>query len=395
MLTIASLTPSLTGVIALLLSFYAALAMARDRHSRWFYPVLLAVHAAASFFAYAGYSLGREGDAINYYGSGRFAFATGTRFISFVVGWIRYAADASFLDMFLVFQFFSYIGIILLHQAAAKLARDGFAVRVGILSAILLLPGFHYWTGSIGKDSLALLAYGLIAAALARERPHLALMVSGLVFYSMFRIEVVMFIVTAMALGFLPLFGRSPEPMKQIGLCAGVGALLLLPLAFHGAGGRVEGGAKVGVEEVTALLDGLHNQDAEGTTGYKASSLTPPERVFTYLFRPFFFDGGGFLGFVASIENLFLLVIFGYLCRNFSLLWRLCLASPVIRFHAIFILIFVSITSYTNYNIGLALRHKVMIYPALVLLLTAVVAYRNRLRRERRAALFANLRAEE
>ena len=46
------------------------------------------------------------------------------------------------------------------------------------------------------------------------------------------------------------------------------------------------------------------------------SSYSYPLKIFTFLFRPLFFDANGVLGLVASLENLFLLVFFVKILRN-------------------------------------------------------------------------------
>jgi hypothetical protein len=46
------------------------------------------------------------------------------------------------------------------------------------------------------------------------------------------------------------------------------------------------------------------------------TSYPYPLKVFTFLFRPLFFDASGLLGLVASLENLFLLFFFIKILRN-------------------------------------------------------------------------------
>jgi hypothetical protein len=57
--------------------------------------------------------------------------------------------------------------------------------------------------------------------------------------------------------------------------------------------------------------------DKKGTTSAVDTTSYPyPLKIFTFLFRPLFFDANGILGIVASLENLFLLLFFIKIIRN-------------------------------------------------------------------------------
>jgi hypothetical protein len=70
----------------------------------------------------------------------------------------------------------------------------------------------------------------------------------------------------------------------------------------------------VGVDEDTFIQEGLDmsrraKELSSATSGIDINSMSLPEQVFTFLFRPLFFDAPGFLGIIVSFENVFLLVI--------------------------------------------------------------------------------------
>ena len=378
---------SLTGVIALVVALGLTLGLARDNVTRAYYVGLLVVHLLGALGFYA-LTFRAPTDAHLYYAQSEWlrSFGIGTPFVSFLLGWVREFTDLTFLDSFLVFHIPGLVGIILLHRAAVRLAEQEFGTSVLILGVILLMPGLHLWTASVGKDSLVILAYGLISLALLRKDVDLVLLSCGLLLYFFVRPHIAFEIVAAMMLAFLPLFGHSPRRMQMIGVGSAVMFMLLLPYVFLFVG--IDGN---GTEGVRDFVENRQNRAFRGSTSFDLSTMNPAERFVTVMFRPLFFDARGIFGLVASIENLFLLTIFGYLAWNVRLIWRLMTRSAMLRFHVFFLIIFVAIFSQTTGNLGLALRHKIMIIPALFLILVTVIAYHNRRRQDRRAALKSDL----
>ena len=108
-----------------------------------------------------------------------------------------------------------------------------------------------------------------------------------------------------------------------------------------------------------------------GGTAVDLSSMNIFERLFTYMFRPFFIDANGLFGLVSSVDNLILFLIF-----TFPFL-KLVIASKVKKLDFapknIFFLVYTSLTwfflSTSTSNLGLALRHKLMFLPCLIILI--------------------------
>ena len=88
-------------------------------------------------------------------------------------------------------------------------------------------------------------------------------------------------------------------------------------------------------------------------------SYSWPARVFTYLFRPFFFDARDLMSLVISIENLLYVVIFLTGLRAFK--WRYFRLFPVWMKAGFFIFILtVVVFSNTLSNLGIVVRMKNM-----------------------------------
>ncbi|MBY8974410.1 hypothetical protein KHP62_01240 [Rhodobacteraceae bacterium NNCM2] len=371
---------TIAGIVAITLALAAALAMAPDGRVRAYYFLLFAVHLAAAF-AFWAITLTVRSDPHLYYRHAEWThdIGLGTAFISYLTGLLRRGLDISYLDGFLFFQIPGLIGIILLHKAATRLAAEEFGTRVAMLVLVLLMPGLQFWTASIGKDSLAILGYGLIALALTYRPLQWLPLAAGVLIYFMIRPHIAFILVLSMALAFLPVFGRSSPRAIIAGTGAVLAFMLMLPFIFYFVG--IE---EAGVAGVTDFISRRQALGFRGGSGFDLSELTAVERIFTIWFRPLFFDADGANAIVASVENLFLIGVFAFLIYNGRLLLRLFSVSEVLRFHGFFLLFFTLILSQTTGNLGLALRQKMMAVPALILIFVAVAAYLNRLREERR-----------
>ncbi|MEM1276569.1 MAG: hypothetical protein AAGH74_08585 [Pseudomonadota bacterium] len=374
---------SLVSAIALLISLALALGMARNGLTRSFYLALMCLHVLGSLAVYA-LTLRAPADAHRYYAESEWLreFALGTQFISFTLGWIREFTNLTFLDAFMLFQIPGLVGILLLHRAATHIAAEEFNTRVLLLGLLLLSPGLHMWTSSIGKDSLAIFAYGLISIAVMRREVNLLYLSLGLLIYFLIRPHIAFELVAAMMLAFLPILGQSTRRTRLLGFGAAALFVIMLPFVFGFVG--IDG---KGVDDVQTYVESRQNIAFRGGSSFDLVLLNPVERILTTLFRPFFFDAINIFGLAASVENLFLLLIFGYLAWHFQLILILMKNSAMLRFHVFFMLIFLAIFTQTVGNLGLALRQKVMMIPALFILLTMVIAYKNRRRQERREAL--------
>ncbi|MEM8698595.1 MAG: hypothetical protein AAGF44_05455 [Pseudomonadota bacterium] len=371
---------TLAGGVAVLLSLIAIWAMAGgDRRVLSYYALLGGLHLAASG-AFWVISMSGPADAVAYFRRSELSddFGIGTQFILFLLHNLREWTGASFLDCFLFFQIPGLLGLMLLHKAARAMAEEGFGTRVLLLGLLLLLPGLHFWTASIGKDSLAMLAYGLLALGLARARFDWLMIGAGVLLYFLVRPHVGFVVLLAMVLAFLPIFGSSRPSAKLVGVGAGIVGAAILPLVIGFVGLEA-----AGIDEINAFVAERQGVNQAGSTSLDLAGQSPPMRVITFLYRPFFFDAPGPLGLIVSVENLALVVLTLILLANLRVLMRLLRLSEMLRFHAFFALIMTLMLSQTLANLGLAIRQKTMVLPAFILLLVAVVAVANRRQEDR------------
>jgi hypothetical protein len=110
--------------------------------------------------------------------------------------------------------------------------------------------------------------------------------------------------------------------------------------------------------------------------GADLQDLSYPLQVFALLFRPLFIDATGILGIIASIENVLLLVLFGYLGLNWRVVYHLAKHSYFVAFGLLYSTATVLLLAAVNYNIGLGQRQKMMAIPPIILIFVFVLLYK-------------------
>jgi hypothetical protein len=127
------------------------------------------------------------------------------------------------------------------------------------------------------------------------------------------------------------------------------------------------------------VSDFLANQQEYGLredVGASIVSLPFPLRMASLLFRPFFFDAKGLMGLVASVENVIWLGIFGYLVWRFRDVYQCAVENLFVRFCLVYAGTLTILLTLVTYNIGLGLRQKMMIMPAILVVLAATLVWR-------------------
>ena len=111
-----------------------------------------------------------------------------------------------------------------------------------------------------------------------------------------------------------------------------------------------------------------------GATAVDISSYNLPTKLFTYMFRPLFFDAKGLFSILMSFENLILLLIISYpilIYLKKPKLIRIKIDSIKLFLIVYLMTLWISNASGTA-NLGLAYRHKLTILPALLFLTLSI-----------------------
>jgi hypothetical protein len=338
--------------------------------------LLLLLHVGASF-AYYQVAQTNVADAYAYYNDlfhvANHPFGLSTTFVVQLCHALKTYFGATYLDCYFIFQTAGFVGLVLLARTFFEI-EDNIRVREHRnYFGILFVPSVIYWTCAIGKDAPVFFAISLLVWGILRLRARFVQCALALAIMVLFRAHIALIAITAFAGA--ALLERQVRLTQKLGLLAiAVGGFALLV-------GPVQQSISLDVTSmgsITTFLDEKNSIYANvgGTTSIGAASY--PLRVISLLFRPFFFDAPGAGGIVASIENVGLIVAFGYLLfhrREFAHLLRRVF---FVRFIVLFAFVLLFSLTLVYYNVGLGLRERIMAFPMLACTLVAVWSFRRK-----------------
>jgi hypothetical protein len=366
------------GAVFLLLGISLSIVQSTSRRS-WLPTWLFGYHTGFAI-SYWLYSLSYNADSVAYYnGTRNFAELTpGTPFISWLTVFLRDTTGGSYFDLFMMFHLPGYLGLVKLFDMLRPFGEQ--SARLGRLATLVLfLPGLHFWTCAIGKDSLTFLGIvTFLASVHAANRLSLGA-ISGLAVCALARPHIALLLGASWGLALL--FASRVNILVRVATLVALGAAVALAAPWVAE--------YVGLEGLDAdAMDGYVESRQEMYAG-KGSSVDMvdypfPLQVFTFMFRPLFFDANGLLGIVVSAENaLYLGLALWTMPRTFMTVWGGG-ATAFMRMNLVFWGAGVSVLGATISNLGLAIRQKTMVLPSflLVVMTSLVIARRVKVRTE-------------
>ena len=312
-------------------------------------------------------SFTRTSDAFNYYHRTleniqdytSVAFSFGTKFIDSIVHFLIQILNFSYLNTFLFFSSISFLGLVLLYHI---LVQQKHISSYGAL--ILFLPGVHFWTSSLGKDSLIFLFLSLSLYALVKNkiyilgisilfifliRPHIALMlIIAIIFSFMIKAKVKLSIKIFFSFILLSfLFLVLQTVMQYVGIDS--------------------------FENIFEYISQRQQYNLEGGSSIIISEMNILEKYLTFWFRPFF-ENLNFNYIIISIENLIYLLMTLYIIKNRQyIIWNHAMLTIVL-----YILFVTFILSSTTANFGIIVRQKIMLFPMFYYIFIVVASRRKR-----------------
>jgi len=345
-------------------------------------------HFVLSYFYYL-FAQNNNADSNMYYrlaaegGNLLESFGTDTKFIVFLATFFV-KIGFSKISLFFLFGLFGFIGAIYL----IKMLDYNFRLKLfgfPMVFLILLLPGFHFWTSALGKDSIIFMSLMLFFYGLKKINKRYLLILLAFFLLAIIRPHLAMVMLIAIV---LTLFFRNPLTYDFSHIFLGfimLGlSILFLPYFLDFI--------NIDKLEMNAI-----NEKIEFYTSYGASktdnlnsyidvrSYSLPNKMFAYLFRPLFFDANSILQLLASFENLFLLVlVFKWLKSiRFKVFTWYKLLRDTDKVLFIYLLVGWAVLSAGMYNLGLASRQKYMLLPVLFILIFKNLSYTKVLKSDR------------
>jgi hypothetical protein len=367
-----------------------------------FLRLLFFYHLGLSMVYYI-YILFSPSDSRSYYADAALSndwmslYGTSTTFIKFLAFPLIHYLSFSYEATMAFFAFLGYLGFVYMYIFFKENIRfEHRFFGVNLFTLIFLLPNLHFWSGSLGKGSVIFLGIALYFFGLNQPvRRWLALLIGGLIIYHV-RPHIMLVVLVSSAIGFIFSTRGISLAVKAFFL---VGALIAFFFIYKDVL------SLVGIDEdqfITQGLDLSHRASelSKATSGVDINNYSLPMQLFTFLFRPLFFDAPGALGLVVSVENVFYLLITLKLLsfRAIRFLWtgNFIVKSAFLSFITVSIAL-----AQISGNLGLAIRQKsqVMILFMFVIIMfldkEKYSKWRLKQRRKFQATYYNNARSSE
>lgn len=304
-------------------------------------------------------------------------FGVSTTFILWINYFPSQVLGLSYITGNILYGFLGFMGIRYLFVMTSKYFPTNFTIfNIGVFPAVFYLPNMHFWSSGVGKDSLCFwgIAWFLFAVQNYKERWWQGAIALFFVYYARPHMGLAMLGGATMAI----ILGSEINRQYKF-------ALFFLTMA-----GTIYFSDQtllfLGMEDFSFESIGLlsESQIAYLNTGRVGSAVDLasypfPLRLFTYLYRPLFFDAHNIISFVSSFENLFYLYFTFFLVRNFSL--EAFRDAPVFLKTGIFMFIPVTFAFANSLsNLGITMRMKNMTLIYLILFVFYLVVYQKKIR---------------
>jgi len=286
-------------------------------------------------------------------------FGTSTTFIDFLSWPFIHLFYFNYEMMMVLFSWFGYVGFV----HAYLFFRQNIPIKIeflkiNLLNLLLFLPNMHFWTASLGKGAPIFMALMMIAYAIKDAKKRWFILVIGSLITYYIRPHVFLFVAVGIVLGYMT--GREKIAFwKKLLIYIGmIGSLILVQDTILGM---------AGLNETENLVEGFEefSEDRGGELAKSGSGVDMTNypillKLFTFWFRPLFFDAPGILGLIVSAENLIYLLLFIKILKKDFI--KFLGKSPVSVKMSITVFLLASIAmSFIMSNLGIIMRQKSMV----------------------------------
>lgn len=281
--------------------------------------------------------------------------------------------DLGFFANSMLFALIGFLGFIYFYVIAYQLIPFNSKFKgYKLFPLLFFMPNLHFWSSSIGKDTILFMCIGMFCYGLLSVFKKLPLIILALLLSYLIRPHIAFFLLISFGLAYL--FGGNVSKVKRLFfslILIGVG-IVILPTVMEFA--KIEETSLKGFQDFSenkvSLLSRKHTGSRLDTSSYPFLL-----KIFSFLFRPFFFDVRGILGIIASFENVILLILtYKVIFRN-NLIKTFKNAPFVIKGMFIFLLIGTFAFSQFLGNIGIMIRMRNMFLPGMIIFILWSLSY--------------------
>jgi len=176
--------------------------------------------------------------------------------------------------------------------------------NISIFPLLLFLPNLHFWSSGVGKDTLLFFTTMLFIYSLINVKKRVFGLVISFLISFFIRPHITLFLIVGFGLGYALDNNLKVYQKVFISLVFGIGFIFIFNsvLSFIKLDSfNSESIGEFSKSKATAL--------SVAGSGMDISSYPYPLKVFTFLYRPLFFDIHNAIAVVASFENLLLLLV--------------------------------------------------------------------------------------
>jgi hypothetical protein len=287
-------------------------------------------------------------------------FNTGTPFIDFLTWPFIRVFSFNYEMMMLLFVWFGYLGFVF----AYLFFRENITVKVKVfryfdlLTLILFFPNMHFWTASLGKGAPIFLGLMLFAYGIKKIKSRIIILLFGSILIYFIRPHVFMFVAVGTVLGYMSGKEKISFWKKSLIYVSLIGGLILVQDTILGVAG-LEGSEDL-VEEFENFSEDRSKELGKSGSGVSMSSYPLPLKLFTFWFRPLFFDAPGILGLITSVENFIYLLLFIKIIKK-DFVKFIINSNIIVKMSLVVFLLSSFAMTFVMSNLGIIMRQKSMV----------------------------------
>lgn len=332
----------------------------------WLYHIFFGV----VYWAYVSFIAG--GDATHYYKAGKELSLANALILFLSDGpgtngmYLLTVVPANLLSFFsvsLLYTLLGYIGMVFFYVVFKNnIAYNSYLGKYKLFPLLFFLPNLHFWSAGLGKDTISFLCIGMFIYSMQKPNKHVIKIILALGLSYIIRPHISVFLVASFGVAYM-LDGNLKLYQKIFFTIMFFGVFIVLFNKFM----SFLQFESLDVESIQNFSSNSSENLSRSSTGSSVdiSSYSYPLKIFTFLYRPLFFDINGILAIIASFENLLLLILsYKFIRLNPIKLFKK--GNYLFKGMFIFFLMGALTFSLILGNLGIMLREKNMFTPALL-----------------------------
>ena len=288
--------------------------------------------------------------------------------------------NMSYLSNTMVFSLFGFMGITFFYCIAIQvIPYNTKYLKYTLFPLVFFMPNLHFWSTGVGKDTTLFLCIAMFAYGIMKPLKRIPLIVISLLLSLAIRPHITLFLLIGFGIAYV-MGGKVPVWQRVLfSLLMLAGGMVILPSVMEFA--KIEEASAAGFEQFAMNKAEVLSRSNTGSA-IDISSYPFPLKVFTFWFRPLFFDVRNVNGLISSIENGILLLLFIKILR-LSPIKAFSSAPFVIKGLVIFLIIGTLAFSQSLGNVGIMIRMRNMFLPGMLLYILWVFSFHQTIIRNR------------